>query len=347
MNDIEKATIYDIAQHCGLSTATVSRVLSGSSYPVKPKTRERVLKAAEEMHYVPNVFGQALKTQQSHDVGIIIPNLSNSYYPTLLQGIYDNLISSGYNPILYNSYRRPEIEEKNIQLLMQKQVRGIIVVSINPDTTALQRALDFGYHIVVVEQDVDVKCVKVNFNFEAGAYKATQCLIENGHRKIGFIGAPLDRSSRVKMLDGYQHCLRDHGIDVRSDYIRLDSKEVDSGEIYEFKNGISVATQFCAMADRPTGYLCINDMTALGAIKGFSLAGLRVPEDVSVFGFDNIPYAEIATPELTTIDQCAYDMGAISSKILIESIEEPTKAHYSITLEPSVILRNSVKKISG
>lgn len=345
MNSNDKATIHDVAKYCGLSTATVSRVLSGSDYPVKQKTRERILKAAEDLNYVPNVFGQALKTQQSHDIGIIIPTLSNSYYPTLLQGIYDNLISSGYNPILYNSYRQPEIEEKNIQLLMQKQVRGIIVVSINPDTAALQRALSAGCPIVVVEQEVDVDCVKVNFNFEAGAYKAVQHLIEIGHRKIGFIGAPLDRSSRKKMFDGYKRCLVDYGIDIRNDYIHLDAKEVDGGEIYEFKNGISAATQFSTLENRPTGYICINDMTALGAMKGFAMAGLHVPEDVSVFGFDNIPYAEIATPELATIDQCTYEMGTLSSKILIETIEDPGKAHYSITLEPSVVLRNSVRKI--
>lgn len=345
MTDIGKATIYDIAQYCGLSTATVSRVLSGSEYPVRQKTRELVLKAAEELHYVPNVFGQALKTQQSKDIGIIIPNLSNSYYPTLLQGIYDTVIAAGYNPILYNSYRRPQIEEQNILQLMQRQVRGIIVVSINPDTTMLRRALDQGYHVVVVEQDVDVDCAKINFNFEAGAYKATQSLIDNNHRKIGFVGAPLNRPSRIKMLTGYKHCLADNGIKPNEEYIHLADEELESGEIYEFKNGMACAEFFVSMEDRPTACICINDMTALGLIKGFTDSGLRVPDDVSVFGFDNIPFSAISTPTLTTVDQRAYDMGSLSSKVLIENIEEPGKSQFSITLEPSIVQRDSVKQL--
>lgn len=345
MNKIKRTTIYDISQRSGYSVATVSRVLNGSTYPVKAETRENIQKIAKEMHYVPNSFGKILKTQQNRDIGIIVPNLSNSYYPTLLQGIYDYTLSAGYNPILYNSYRRPELEEKNIQLLMQKQAQGFIIASINPDSSIIQNAVNYGYRIVTIEQDIPVQCTKILFNFKAGAYKATQCLLDHGHRAIGFIGAPLNRTSRIEMLKGYQECLENAGLEIRSDYIRLGNREEDQEEIYEFENGIRMAKCFAKMKDRPTGYVCLNDMTALGAIKGFSASGLQVPQDVSVIGFDNIPFAKMSTPELTTVDQCIYGMGTMAAQFLIDNIQDPTKPQVSITLEPTIILRNSVRSL--
>ncbi|MEG0693679.1 MAG: LacI family DNA-binding transcriptional regulator [Oscillospiraceae bacterium] len=342
---LKKSTIYDIAKACNMSTATVSRALNNTGYPVNEKTKALILKTAKELHYTPNMFGKNLKTRQSKDIGVIVPNISNPYYSTLLQGVYDDAISRGYNPILLNSFRNHEIETKNIDTLMQKQVCGIIIVSISQNSSAIQRALDYGCPVVVVEQDIDVNCIKVGFNFLKGAYLATQHLIENNHRKIGFIGAPLDRPSRVKMLNGYKQCLMEHQIPINEDYIMLENEENDVGQIYEFKNGIAAAKAFSNMKEYPTGYICINDMTALGAIKQFNKSALNVPEHISVIGFDNIPYAEISTPELTTIDQCAYDMGSFSARTLIESIEDPGKPHFSVTMEPSLVIRNTVKKI--
>jgi LacI family transcriptional regulator len=341
----KKTTIYDIAEICKVSAATVSRVLNNSGYPVSKNTKQIVLDAAKSLNYTPNAFGRNLKSQQCKDIGIIVPNISNPYYSALLQGVYDDVIVKGYNIILCNSFRDADCEERNIRMLMQKQVCGIIVISISKDSSAIQSALDFGCKVVLVEQDTDVNCIKVEFNFFKGAYMATKVLIENNHRNIGFIGAPLDRSSRIKMLDGYRQCLADNGITVNEHFIKLSSSEKDDGQVFEISNGKAIADEFCAMENRPTGYICINDMTALGAMAQFQENGLKVPDDVSVIGFDNIPYAEISTPKLTTIDQRAYDMGAVSIKLLMESIESPSSLHYSVRLEPSLVERSSVKKI--
>lgn len=338
----KKATIYDVANACGLSSATVSRVLSHSSYPVRQSTREKVLKTAKALNYMPNMYGQALKTQQVRDIGIIVPNISNAYYSVLLQGMYDKMIEEGYTPILLNSYRNAEIEEKNIALLLRKQVQGIIIVSISSNAKAIRNALEYGCQVVVVEQDLPVDCLKICFNFHKGAYMAVSHLVENGHKSIGFIGAPLDRPSRVQMLDGYRQGLADARLPILEEFIHLSGHETDSANVYEFENGRAAADEFCRRKDRPTGYVCINDMTALGAIKAFTGYGLRVPQEVSVIGFDNIPYAKIAVPELTSIDQSAYEMGSMSCSMLIERIQEPTKPYCSIVLEPRLIVRHSV-----
>lgn len=342
----KKATIYDIAKYCGVSTATVSRVLNKPDYPVNEATRKQVLEAVKELHYTPNLIGQNLKTQQCRDIGVVIPNISNPYYAALLQGIYDIAISGDYNIILTNSYRNPEIEAKNIRLLIQKQVSGIILVSISQDPEAVKEALNYGCRVVVVEQDIAVDCIKIGFNFERGAYLAASHLIENNHRKIALIGAPLDRPSRIQMLEGYKRCLREHGISIEEDYILLSGFENESEQSYEYQNGLAKAEQLCAMENCPTACICINDMTAFGIMKGLRAKGLRVPDDISVIGFDNIPYSEISTPELTTIDQFSYDMGSISTRILIESIEEPEKPQYSVSLEPKLVERNTVKSLN-
>ena len=341
----KNATIYDIARACGVSPATVSREVSNSGYPVSERTRQLVLQTARQLHYTPNLLGKSLKAQKSRDLGIIIPNISNSYYSLLLQGVYDEAIARGYNTILCNSYRKPEIEEKNINTLMAKQVCGILLVSIGKQTEPIRRAMEHGCQVILMEQDLNIDCVKVGFNFYKGAYMATRCLIEHHHRRIGFIGAPLDRSSRIRMVEGYRQALADHHIPEIPRDICLSETERDDTQIYEFENGRAAATYFIDMEDRPTGYVCVNDMTALGAIRTFQSAGLSVPQDVSLTGFDNIPYSEISSPRLTTIDQCTYDMGSLSTRMLVESIEEPKKPHSSITLEPTLVERDSVRTL--
>ncbi len=228
---------------------------------------------------------------------------------------------------------------------MAKQVCGILLVSIGNHTEPIRRAIEHGCQVILMEQDLDVDCVKVGFNFYQGAYMATRFLIEHHHRRIGFIGAPLDRSSRIRMLEGYRQALTDHHIREIPRDICLSETERDDTRIYEFENGRAAATYFIGMEDRPTGYVCVNDMTALGAIRTFQSAGLSVPQDVSIIGFDNIPYSEISSPRLTTIDQCTYNMGSLSTRMLVESIEEPTKPRASVTLEPTLVERDSVRTL--
>ena len=340
----KKTTIYDIAKECNVSIATVSRVLNNADYPVKLETKALIKAAAQRLCYTPNLLGKNLKFQSSKDIGIIVPNVSNSYYTTLLQGIYDHAIERDYNIILCNSYRDAHIEEKNIDILMQKQVGGIIIVSINENVQPIRQAMQFGCKVVVVEQDVDMACSKVGFNFHKGGYLAAAHLIENGHRRIGFVGAPLDRRSRIDMLQGYKDCLAQAGIPIVDEYISLENTESELGEIFEFKNGRHAVQKFLQLAKRPTGYVTLNDMTAMGVIREFAKNGYSVPEDISVVGFDNIPFCEVISPELTTVDQCAYDMGNMATKTLIDEIEHKSRVNISIILEPTLVRRKTVAK---
>ncbi len=344
---MKKTTIYDIAAECNVSSATVSRALGDSGYPVNKKTKALILETAKRLNYTPNFFGKGLKSSQNNNIGVIVPNISNPYYSTLLQGIYDHALKNSYTPVITNSYRDTKIEDSNINNLMSTQVAGIIIVSINKDTTEIEKAISQGFKVVVLEQDVDVDCMKVRFNFKKGGYIATQNLIDNNHKNIGFVGAALDRPSRKDMLSGYKKCLQDNNITVNEDYIKLDANnnEEDNDEVFEIQNGVNSAKYFIGMKNMPTAFVCLNDMTAFGLINHFEKNKIRVPEDVSVIGFDNIPFSGIYSPSLTTIDQSPYNLGAMASKMLIENLDVDTNLSYAITIEPKLVSRDTVKKI--
>ncbi|MBQ2955546.1 MAG: LacI family DNA-binding transcriptional regulator [Clostridia bacterium] len=330
-----QATLRDIARHCGLSIATVSRVLSDSDYVVSEATRQRVLASAEQLHYMPNELGKSLKTSSTRDIGVILPNITNPYYALLLQGITDEADRQGYHVLLCSSHRNAPREADNISRLLSKRVDGILLSSINPDPEAVRRAVSVGCRLLALEQPIPLDCPQVGFDYRLGAMMATEHLLSLGHRRIGFLGAPLDRPSRRMMLEGYRAALTNAGIAPNPDYEMLSGIESERPGIYEIENGRESAQLFMHMSPMPTGYIAINDMTAIGAMRAFTSAGLRIPEDISVIGFDNIPYCELSAPPLTTIDQHAYSLGSLALRCLLDR-DEPSSA-----LPPTLVERCS------
>lgn len=335
----KQATLRDIARHSGLSLATVSRVLSDSDYVVSESTRQRVLSSAAELNYTPNELGKSLKTSSTRDIGVILPNITNPYFAQLLQGITDEADKSGYHILLCSSHRNPEREAENINMLVGKRVGGILLSSINPDPETVRRAVSVGCRVLALEQPLPIDCPQLNFDYRLGAMMATRHLIGLGHRKIAFIGAPPDRPSRHMMLEGFRAALQEAGIAARPEYEMISGLESERIGVYELENGGECARAFLRMADRPTGYVALNDMTAIGAMRVFTAAGLRIPDDLSIIGFDNIPYCELCTPPLTTIDQHAYELGALSVRKLLDH------ASHETALPPSLIERGSCRPI--
>lgn len=313
----KQATLRDIARHSGLSLATVSRVLSDSSYVVSEDTRKRVLDSAAQLNYMPNELGKSLKTRSTRDIGVILPSITNPYFALLLQGITDEADQRGYHVLLCSSHRNAKREAENITMLVGKRVDGILLSSISPDLETVRRAVSIGCRVLALEQPLPIDCPQLNFDYRLGAMLATRHLLGLGHRKIGFLGAPPDRPSRRMMLDGFRTALTEAGIDPRPEYEMLSGVEMESVGVYELENGGECARAFLRMNDRPTGYVALNDMTAIGAMRVFTASGLRIPEDLSIVGFDNIPYCELCTPPLTTIDQHAYELGTLAVRRLL------------------------------
>ncbi|MBE6907799.1 MAG: LacI family transcriptional regulator [Ruminococcaceae bacterium] len=336
-----RTTIYDIARECGLSVATVSRVLSKSSYPVSEETRKKVNETAKRMKYTPN---PVIKNQDRNDeIGVIIPNLSNYYYTTLLQGIQDLAMREGYHIVLCNSYRDVETERENIGRLLQKRVKGILIASIDLTGESIRSIQKENVPVVAMEQDVAHECCRTSFNFMAGAKLAMEHLMECGHQNIAFVSAPVTRSSRRKLLQGYQEWLKIHDIPVNEDYIYIDESENDSEELYEFESGRRAVRYLLSLKKRPTAIFCINDMLAIGVVKELNREGIGIPDEMAVVGFDNIPFSRMMCPGITTIDQSAHDLGKYSADLLFKMIAGD-KRMVSIQLEPKLIIRGSTKK---
>lgn len=338
----KQATLKDIARLSGLSVATVSRVLSGSDYVVSAATRQQVLSAAQQLCYTPNELGKSLKICSTKDVGVILPNITNPYYALLLQGITDEAAQWGYHILLCSSHRNASREAENLSTLLAKRVEGVLLSSINPDLEAVRRALSTGCRILAVEQPIPLDCPQLGFDYQLGASMAVRHLIALGHRRIGFIGAPLDRPSRRMMLDGYRSALSEAGIAPRPEWEMLSGVEDERIGVYEIENGGEGARAFMRISPFPTGYVCVNDMTAIGAMRAFLSAGLNIPDDISVVGFDNIPYCELTAPALTTVDQHAYELGSLALRRLLSDDASCDSSPPS----PSLVIRGSCGYVS-
>lgn len=343
---IKKPTIYDVAKAANTSIATVSRIINNKNYPIKEELVKRVKKEVKNLNYTPNFIGKQLKSKRSNDIGVIIPNITNEFYPQLILGIEHTARKNGYNVLLCNSQRNPTNERDFLESLFQKQVQGIIISSLEKNHNYLKKFISNNAKIVIFDQDIDIDCNKIIFDFEKGGYIAAKHLVDLGHRKIAFFSAPLNKYSRKKMYEGFTKYLKLSGIPINKDFILISEEEEEFyDEIYEYKNGKTLTNKMLSQGKLPTSIFCINDMTAVGVMQVLQRNNIKIPEDVSVVGFDNIPIAQMVSPSLTTIDQCTYKMGTMAAEVLLSNLKENNKKNVSLFFEPSLIVRSSTKKI--
>lgn len=347
INPNKKATIYDIAREVGTSGATVSRVLSNNGYPVKEVLRQNILDTAKRMNYSPNMIGRMLKKNACRDIGVIIPTISNPFYPEVVLGIEQEARKFGYVIFLCNSFRDASSERKYIESLCQRQVKGIIISSSGENERFLKEIQDNGVNIVLFDQDiVNLSCSKVGYNYIKGGTIAVEYLIGMGHSNIAFITSPMVKGSRKDLFEGYRATLLRNNIPFREqNVIESETEEESQNGSYEFQNGKTLAKRFLQLTDRPTAIFCVNDMTAFGIIQELLQNNISVPGDVSVVGFDNIEISLMTNPPLTTIHQPAYETGKLACKLLLDSLEGKRRDDVSIILEPSLVERKSVMRL--
>ena len=343
----KKATIYDIAKEAGTSAATVSRVLSECGYPVRHELRQNVLNVAKKLNYKPNIIGRMLKSSISRDIGVIIPTISNPFYPQILLGIELEARHQGYNILLCNSLRDPVTERKYIETLCQKQVTGLIISLADENYGFLKEVQEQGVSIVILDRDTaEQEYSRIGFDYVKGGMIGTEYLIGLGHSNIAFLASPLTKKSRTDTFEGFRLAHKKHDIGIRDENIIVSEKEEESGTgTYEFENGKRLAERFIELDDRPSAIFAINDMTALGVMQRLLEKGIRVPEDVSVMGFDNIEISSMVNPPLTTVNQPSYETGNLACKILIDKIKQRSSGNVSVMLEPALVLRRSVSAL--
>jgi LacI family transcriptional regulator len=306
------ATIKDVAKVAGVSEATVSRWMNGR-LTVRQETAERIESAVRSLEYAPSLVAQTLVTKTSRTLGVLLADISNPFFASLTRTIEDAAQSLGYAVIVCNSESDPDKEMNYIQLLTRKYIDGILFLSNSKDGAGIRNALTAQIPLVIVDEDLNgVDLHGVFVDNTQGAYEGVSHLIALGHRRIAHI-AGLPVYTTPLRLEGYKRALEAHGISFERSLIRFSNFQAEGGR--------EAAAALLANADRPTAVFAGNDLMALGVIQAVWEAGLRVPEDVAVVGFDDIPLAASLVPPLTTVAQPISDIGSAAVRMLVALIE--------------------------
>lgn len=329
----QAVTIIDVARESGVSYSTVSRVLSGFEH-VSEDAREKVMTAAARLGYVVNVQARSLAGGRSKVVGVLVPALDNGYILEVARGIDEELNKEGYSLMLYTTHQHGGKEAQFVNAIANGLCDGLLlVVPIVPDhyLEALQRRK---FPFVLVDQaDPTHHSSTVYATNWQGAYDATTHLISLGHRRIGLITGRMDLASGVERLEGYKAALNDHNI-------ALDDELIYSGDFFQ-PTGYSGGHHLLGLRTPPTAIFASNDLMAFGTLQAAGERGVRVPDDLSIIGFDDIPHAVMVHPRLTTIHQPLDQMGRVSVRMLLDQIEQPEKPPRHLTLATRLILRES------
>lgn len=350
----KKATISDIAKRAGVSPATVSRVMSNSDYPVRESLRAKVLDAAAQLNYKPNRFSQLLKGGASREVAVLVPSITNPFYAQLIGAVEWECLRRGYTLIICSSQNSPELELRHLETMERRQVDGVLLSSIHLSDAFLNQLSRSVRAFVLLDQvppAYGADCVSFDF-FKAGQL-AAQYLLDCGHRDLAFISGPLDRYSRRLYLDGYRKALREAGLHPSNRRILLcngtSGTSVPPGAGPTGQNSYSCGWELGRMLLRgdylPDAVVAVNDMMAIGTIKLLEQQGVRVPNDLSVIGFDDISVSALVSPALTTIAQPAAKTGQLAACILLDRLEGKEVSKGQIMLQPALIERESVRRL--
>jgi LacI family transcriptional regulator len=330
-------TIREVAEQARVSVATVSHVINRTRF-VDPETQERVHQAIKTLGYRPNLLARSLRRRETRTIGLLVPDNANPFFAEFARVIEDAGFAEGYSVILCNSDRSETKEETYIDVLLAKQVDGLIVISATDRTDLLQRVLDVGVPLVVVDRNLTGLSVsQVLVANEQGGQLAGQYLVGLGHQRVGCIGGPSDSNPSWGRVVGLTRALREAGIILPPEAIVPGDFRYTGGE-----------AGMRALLERDLGLTAIfatNDLMAIGALVTLQRAGLKVPGDVSVIGFDNILQASTMIPALTTIEQPVNDLGQATVRLLFDQIMKRAIGPTSLTIPTRLVERESCRAV--
>lgn len=338
--------IQDVARLAKVSTSTVSNVMNGRQDRMRPETLSRVLGAIEQLGYTPSSPARQLRTGRSRAIGLIVPSVANPFWGTVARHVENVAQTYGYLVLLCNAERNPLRERQYAESLWANGVKGVIFGSSPISFNHVSGLIKSGLMVLEFDRTVQstdqVLLNSVGVDNVEGMRLSTQHLIEQGHRRIGFLSGPIRTVSRLDRLSGYKVALQSAGIEVDPELVWQGSSISAFGDVEGAELGRSGARTLLALANPPTAMIGINDMYALGAYAGANDCGYPVPEGVSVAGFDDIPIAEVAQPPLTTVRQPLDAMAHAAVTLLVGLLEDtPAEPVEHVLIKPSLVLRSS------
>ncbi|MGE5682237.1 MAG: LacI family DNA-binding transcriptional regulator [Bacillota bacterium] len=335
------STLKDIAEKTGVSVSTVSRVLHDKSkkYKISPETQIKVKQAAKESGYRVNALARGLRAQKTYEIGIVVPDISNPFFSAIIKSIAGELRKSGYSIIVYDSDENIAVERSAIRSLLEKRIDGMIVASVGQDFSHIQKIRDSNIPFVLIDRcsdDLDVDLVSVN-NFQ-GSLLAVNHLISKGHRRIAFIqGLPGTYANETR-LQGYKCALQNAGIPIDESLI--------AGNDFRSQNGYLQTKELIRLQDPPTAIFTAGDLIALGALEACEELNINVPGNLSLVTFDDPFFASYLSPALSAVEQPIVKIAETAVEILYDKIKNPEGQRQKILLEPKLIVRSSIARIS-
>jgi len=332
----EGVTIFDVAREAGVSYATVSRVLNNKDH-VKPEKRQAVLDAVARLGYVANSQARSLAGGVSRVIGLLVQDVGTSYTGEIVRGIDEELSSAGYDLMLYTTHRRKAKESAYVDAIARGLADGLLLILPRDPGAYLEslRLQNFPY-VLIDHQGIGDYARSVGATNWQGAYDATRYLLELGHRRIGFITGAMDLGCSVDRLAGYAAALSDRDIQVDPLLIR-------TGDFFR-PQGFAGAQALLDLPQPPSAIFASNDEMAFGVMEAVRVRGLRIPDDISVIGFDDISQASLVHPELTTVRQPMEQMGRRATQMLLELIADPQQMMGRVTLPTTLVVRGSCRE---
>jgi len=329
-------TMREIAERARVSIGTVSHVINDTA-KVRPQLRERVLEAVQSLGYQPSALAQGLRKQRTNMLGMVIPDITNPFFPGVVRGVEDVAYKRSFRLILCNADNDPLKEASYVRELRSYHIAGLLIIpAAGADIAGHLRAYTTASVPVVCIDRVPEgwKGDSVLVANEEGAYLATRHLLEVGHRRLGVITGPLNLTNAEERLKGFTRALGEAGIEIDPEFVQ--EARFDSA------SGYQAALRLMRMLPRPTAIFACNDLIAFGLLQAVRELGLRCPDDVSIAGFDSLEFTNFTDPALTSVYQPGYQLGATAARLLLQRVDGMRSAPKQVSLPTELRKRNSV-----
>ncbi|MGD7045713.1 LacI family DNA-binding transcriptional regulator [Jeotgalibacillus proteolyticus] len=320
------ATIKQVAHEAGVSVATVSRVLNDKGY-VHQDTRKAVLKAIEDLDYNPNSVARSLFKKTSNTIGLLIPDITNPFFPQLVRAVEDVMYPKGYTTILFNSDENIQHELDYLKGMTSKYIDGFIIVS---NTLKWEHLAPLNVPVVALDRHIDNKIASVTIDNYESSRRALEFLVDRGCKRIAHLAGPSHVFTSGERRRAYQDFMNEEGLD-----------SIIQQGAYELQSGMLNTMQLLTKDKQIDAIFAGNDVMAIGALKAAAKLGIKVPKELSVMGFDGVEWGTAVTPELTTMQQPIYQIGKKAAEMLLKRLENPKVSAEHVRLNAELTIRQS------
>lgn len=328
-------SLVQVARKAKVSISTVSRTINGTG-KISEATQEHIRKVMRELGYKPNRVARRLRASggKCNLIGLIIPNIQNPFFADLARGVEDVAYKNNYAVLLCNYDEDFQKQQFYLDVMQAESVDGVILPPLHESDKAILKIVANGFSVVCVDRALTGATIdKVVVDNRRGALEAVEHLLRKGHQRIGIISGPADSSTGRERLDGYKAALT-------AAEVAIDPELITHGD-YKEESGRRLSEQLLSRRNPPTALFVANNLMVIGALETIAARQLRIPKDVALVGFDDIPLAAVFNPPLTVVRQPAYEVGRSAAELLLRRIEEPQRPAVSVQLLPELIVRKS------